>query len=140
MVDHCVITAPLFEPHLHTSISAVTAIFEDSEGAFVDRDTLGHSVALRPSDLYWLALASGATHEERPEDGARTHALQTPSMATGDVNGGRGSANAGRLSGAPLRLRQRWAMEVSPRTVRAPSRGGACQTAVRAPWQRTHRA
>lgn len=76
MVDHFVMTAPTFEPHLHAGISAVTAMFEDSEGAFLNRDTLGHNVALKAGDLYWLTAASGAAHEEKPEDGARTHALQ----------------------------------------------------------------
>ncbi|HEY4252563.1 MAG TPA: pirin-like C-terminal cupin domain-containing protein [Roseomonas sp.] len=76
MVDHFVMTQPTFDPHLHAGISAVTAMFEDSEGEFLNRDTLGHSIGLKPGDLYWLAAASGAVHEERPEDGARTHALQ----------------------------------------------------------------
>ncbi|MBR0872921.1 pirin family protein [Bradyrhizobium tropiciagri] len=76
MVDDFVMTAPTFDPHLHAGISAVTAMFEDSTGSFLNRDTLGHNVALRPGDLYWLAAASGAAHEERPEQGARTHALQ----------------------------------------------------------------
>lgn len=76
MVDHFVMTTPPFEPHLHAGISAVTAMFEDSEGSFLNRDTLGHNVALKGGDLYWLAAASGAVHEERPSDGGRTHALQ----------------------------------------------------------------
>lgn len=76
MVDHFVMTAPTFEPHLHAGISAVTAMFEDSTGDFLNRDTLGQDVALKPGDLYWLAAASGAAHEERPADGARVHALQ----------------------------------------------------------------
>jgi redox-sensitive bicupin YhaK (pirin superfamily) len=76
MVDHFVMTAPTFDPHLHAGISAVTAMFEDSDGAFLNRDTLGHNVALKPGDLYWLAAASGAVHEEKPDHGARTHALQ----------------------------------------------------------------
>jgi redox-sensitive bicupin YhaK (pirin superfamily) len=76
MVDHFVMTEPTFAPHLHAGISAVTAMFEDSEGGFVNRDTLGHNLALKGGDLYWLAAANGAVHEERPEDGARTHALQ----------------------------------------------------------------
>ncbi|MBB3564379.1 hypothetical protein FHX06_005743 [Rhizobium sp. BK512] len=76
MVDHFVMTAPTFDPHLHRGISAVTAIFEDSQGAFLNRDTLGNNVALQPGDLYWLAAAAGAVHEEKPEKGGRTHALQ----------------------------------------------------------------
>lgn len=76
MVDHFVMVAPTFEPHLHAGISAVTAMFEDSVGDFLNRDTLGHTIALKPGDLYWLAAASGAAHDERPAAGARTHALQ----------------------------------------------------------------
>jgi len=76
MVDHFVMTAPTFEPHLHAGISAVTALFEDSEGAFLNRDTLGRNLALQAGDLYWLTAAGGAAHEERPDHGARVHALQ----------------------------------------------------------------
>src|SRR5262245_58362662 len=76
MVDHFVMTGPTFEPHLHAGISAVTALFEDSQGHFLNRDTLGQNIALKAGDLYWLAAASGAAHEERPEEGARVHALQ----------------------------------------------------------------
>jgi redox-sensitive bicupin YhaK (pirin superfamily) len=76
MVDHFTMTAPTFDPHLHAGISAVTMMFEDSQGDFINRDTLGHNIALKAGDLYWLAAASGAAHEERPADGARTHALQ----------------------------------------------------------------
>src|SRR6201991_461731 len=76
MVDAFVMTAPTFDPHLHAGISAVTAMFEDSTGEFLNRDTLGHNVALKAGDLYWLAAASGAAHEEKPTDGARIHAPQ----------------------------------------------------------------
>jgi redox-sensitive bicupin YhaK (pirin superfamily) len=76
MVDHFVMTAPTFAPHLHAGISAVTAIFEDARGVFRNRDSLGNDVGLRAGDLYWLAAGSGAVHEERPEAGGRTHALQ----------------------------------------------------------------
>jgi redox-sensitive bicupin YhaK (pirin superfamily) len=76
MVDHFVMTAPTFEPHLHAGISAVTAMFEDSVGSFRNRDSLGNRVSLKGGDLYWLAAANGAAHEETPEDGARVHALQ----------------------------------------------------------------
>lgn len=77
MVDHFVMTDPTFEPHLHAGISAVTFIFEDAVGDFLNRDTLGNNIALAPGDLYWLAAARGAVHDERPDPkGARTHALQ----------------------------------------------------------------
>ncbi|OON59949.1 pirin [Massilia sp. KIM] len=76
MVDDFVMTAPTFAPHLHAGISAVTAMFEDSTGAFRNRDTLGHDLGLVAGDLYWLTAARGAVHEEQPDQGARTHALQ----------------------------------------------------------------
>jgi redox-sensitive bicupin YhaK (pirin superfamily) len=76
MVDHFVMTAPTFDPHLHAGISAVTAILEDSQGVFLNRDTLGHALELKAGDLYWLAAASGAAHEEKPARGARIHGLQ----------------------------------------------------------------
>lgn len=76
MVDHFVMTGPTFAPHLHAGISAVTALFEDSLGTFLNRDSLGHNLALVPGDLYWLAAGRGAAHEEKPSEGGRTHALQ----------------------------------------------------------------
>lgn len=76
MVDHFVMTEPTFPPHLHAGISAVTAMFEDSAGDFLNRDSLGANVTLKAGDLYWLAAASGAVHEETPQAGARVHALQ----------------------------------------------------------------
>jgi redox-sensitive bicupin YhaK (pirin superfamily) len=76
MVDHFVMTGPTFAPHLHAGISAVTMMFEDAEGGFLNRDTLGNTVTLEAGDLYWLAAASGAAHEETPKPGARVHALQ----------------------------------------------------------------
>lgn len=76
MVDHFVMTGPTFAPHMHAGISAVTALFEDSRGAFLNRDSLGHDLALEAGDLYWLAAAAGAVHEEKPAEGARIHALQ----------------------------------------------------------------
>jgi hypothetical protein len=76
MVDHFVMTEPTFPPHVHTGISAVTVMFEDTQGVFQNRDTLGRDIALKGGDLYWLAAAGGAAHEEKPEEGARIHALQ----------------------------------------------------------------
>jgi redox-sensitive bicupin YhaK (pirin superfamily) len=76
MVDHFEMTAPTFDPHLHAGLSAVTMMFEESEGGFMNRDTLGNTVRLVAGDLYWLAAASGAAHEEKPEPGAHVRALQ----------------------------------------------------------------
>ncbi len=76
MADDFTMTAPTFDPHLHAGISAVTAMFEDSAGEFINRDTLGQNFALKAGDLYWLAAASGAAHDECPAEDARIHALQ----------------------------------------------------------------
>ena len=76
MVDHFVMTEPTFGTHAHAGLSAVTVLFEDSEGAFRNRDSLGADIDLAPGDLYWFKAARGAVHNEEPRPGARTHALQ----------------------------------------------------------------
>ncbi|MEM7303136.1 MAG: pirin family protein [Pseudomonadota bacterium] len=76
MVDHFVMTEPTFGTHAHAGLSAVTVMFEDSEGAFWNRDSLGNDIDLAPGDLYWFKAASGAIHNEQPRSGSRTHALQ----------------------------------------------------------------
>lgn len=76
MVDHFVMTAPTFGTHAHAGLSAVTVMFEDSEGAFRNRDSLGNDIDLAPGDLYWFKAARGAVHNEEPRPGSKTHALQ----------------------------------------------------------------
>ncbi len=76
MVDHFVMTEPTFGTHAHAGMSAVTVLFEDSAGAFRNRDSLGGDVDLAPGDLYWFTAARGAMHNEEPRPDARTHGLQ----------------------------------------------------------------
>lgn len=76
MVDHFVMTEPTFGTHPHAGLSAVTVMFEDSEGAFRNRDSLGNDIDLAPGDLYWFKAARGAIHNEQPRPGSRAHALQ----------------------------------------------------------------
>ena len=76
MVDHFVMTEPTFGTHPHAGLSAVTVMFEDSQGAFRNRDSLGNDIDLAPGDLYWFKAARGAIHNEQPRPGSRTHALQ----------------------------------------------------------------
>ena len=76
MVDHFTMTQPTFGTHAHAGLSAVTVMFEDSEGAFHNRDSLGNDLNLAPGDLYWFKAARGALHNEATRPGARTHALQ----------------------------------------------------------------
>jgi redox-sensitive bicupin YhaK (pirin superfamily) len=76
MVDHFTMTEPTFGPHAHAGLSAVSILFEDSEGIFNNKDSLGNDIDLMPGDLYWLKAGRGAVHDEKPRTGASTHALQ----------------------------------------------------------------
>ena len=76
MVDHFTMTAPTFDSHAHAGMSAVSVLFEDSEGFFHNRDSLGQDIDLAPGDLYWLKAGRGAVHNEASRPDARTHALQ----------------------------------------------------------------
>jgi redox-sensitive bicupin YhaK (pirin superfamily) len=76
MVDHYRMTEPTFGPHPHAGLSAVSVLFEDSAGAFHNRDSLGNDFDLLPGDLYWLKAGSGAVHDESPRTGASIHGLQ----------------------------------------------------------------
>lgn len=76
MVDHFTMTASTFGAHAHAGLSAVSILFEDSEGVFNNKDSLGNDIDLMPGDLYWLKAGRGAVHDEKPKPGARTHALQ----------------------------------------------------------------
>ena len=64
MVDHYVMTQPTFGPHPHAGMSAVSLLFEDSEGLFHNRDSLGNDFDLQPGDLYWLSAGRGAVHPD----------------------------------------------------------------------------
>ena len=65
-VDHYVMTETTFGAHPHAGMSAVSLLFEDSEGLFHNRDSLGNDFDLQPGDLYWLSAGSGAVHDESP--------------------------------------------------------------------------
>ncbi|MBR9910418.1 MAG: pirin family protein [Gammaproteobacteria bacterium] len=76
MVDHYRMSEPTFGAHPHAGLSAVSVLFEDSEGEFHNRDSLGNDFDLLPGDLYWLKAGSGAVHDEAPRAGASIHGLQ----------------------------------------------------------------
>lgn len=76
MVDHYRMTAPTFGAHPHAGLSAVSVLFEDSEGQFHNRDSLGNDFDLMPGDLYWLKAGAGVIHDESPRQGAKIHGLQ----------------------------------------------------------------
>lgn len=76
MVDHYTMTAPTFGVHPHAGLSAVSLLFEDSQGPFHNRDTLGNNFDLMPGDLYWLNAGTGILHDESPRPGSQIHGLQ----------------------------------------------------------------
>ena len=77
-IDHFRMSQPVFPPHPHAGFSAVTYLFEDSEGAFINRDSLSEeSVLIHPGDLHWTQAGSGVVHEEVPAQlGTVCHGLQ----------------------------------------------------------------
>lgn len=76
MVDHYRMSEPTFGAHPHAGLSAVSLIFEDSEGRFHNRDSLGNNFDLMPGDLYWLKAGAGVIHDESPRQSAKIHGLQ----------------------------------------------------------------
>ena len=76
MVDHYRMSESTFGAHPHAGLSAVSVLFEDSEGGCHNRDSLGNDFDLLPGDLYWLKAGAGVVHDEAPRAGARTHGLQ----------------------------------------------------------------
>ena len=76
-IDHFEMRAPTFAPHPHAGFSAVTYLFEDSEGEFLNRDSLGDRIVARPGSVIWTVAGSGIVHEEYPMvRGKLAHGLQ----------------------------------------------------------------
>lgn len=76
-LDDFVMSEPTFPPHPHAGFSAVTYMFEDSQGAFVNRDSLGDRSRIEPGAIHWTQAAGGMMHEEVPEHrGVPCHGLQ----------------------------------------------------------------
>ncbi len=68
---------PTFGPHPHAGFSAVTYMFRDSQGSFVNRDSLGDRSIIGPGALHWTQAGAGMMHEEVPVDAhADCHGLQ----------------------------------------------------------------
>ena len=76
MADHFTMTVPTFGTHPHAGISAVSILFEDTQGKFHNRDSLGNDFDLHAGDLFWMNAGSGALHDEAPRAGAKIHGLQ----------------------------------------------------------------
>ncbi|HET7774188.1 MAG TPA: pirin-like C-terminal cupin domain-containing protein [Burkholderiaceae bacterium] len=70
-VDAFTMPQPYFPPHPHAGMSAVTLMFDDAEGGFINRDSLGDRSEIRPGDLHWTQAGSGMIHEEIPSEPGR---------------------------------------------------------------------
>jgi hypothetical protein len=76
-LDDFRMSQPTFPPHPHAGFSAVTYLFEDSAGSFINRDSLGDRSRIEPGALHWTQAARGMMHEEIPEKpGTDCHGLQ----------------------------------------------------------------
>jgi redox-sensitive bicupin YhaK (pirin superfamily) len=76
-LDDFQMSAPTFPPHPHAGFSAVTYLFENSPGAFINRDSLGDRSRIGPGAMHWTQAARGMMHEEIPESpGTVCHGLQ----------------------------------------------------------------
>jgi redox-sensitive bicupin YhaK (pirin superfamily) len=77
LVDHFTMPTPTFAPHPHAGFSAVTYLFEDSEGGIQNRDSLGTTCHIQPGALHWTQAGRGMLHEELPsQTGKAAHGLQ----------------------------------------------------------------
>ena len=60
LVDHFVMTGPTFAPHPHAGISAVTLLFEDSQGVMQSLDSVRNDHEIRAGDLHWTLAGKGS--------------------------------------------------------------------------------
>jgi redox-sensitive bicupin YhaK (pirin superfamily) len=70
-IDHFFMSQPIFPPHPHAGFSAVTYLFEDSQDALQNRDSLGDRTDVHPGDLHWTQAGRGIVHEEVPSTPGR---------------------------------------------------------------------
>ncbi|MFM2304421.1 MAG: hypothetical protein RLZZ135_1833 [Cyanobacteriota bacterium] len=76
-LDHYFMTQPTFAEHPHQGFSAVTYMFEDSEGSFFNEDSQGNRSTIAPGDIHWTQAGSGIRHNETPiEPGKMCHGIQ----------------------------------------------------------------
>ena len=77
LLDDFRVTGRPFGPHPHAGFSAVTYVFEDSEGDLRSRSSLGDDLLIGPGGICWTEAGSGVIHEEVPADPARElHGVQ----------------------------------------------------------------
>lgn len=66
-IDHFEMSRPIFPPHPHAGFLAITWLMPWSEGAFINRDSLGDRTRIGPGHLHVTVAGSGVVHEEIPE-------------------------------------------------------------------------
>jgi redox-sensitive bicupin YhaK (pirin superfamily) len=71
LLDDFRVSGSPFGPHPHAGFSALTYLFEDSDGALRSRDSLGNDLVVGAGGLVWLQSGRGALHEETPQDAGR---------------------------------------------------------------------
>jgi redox-sensitive bicupin YhaK (pirin superfamily) len=77
LVDDYVMTGPTFELHPHAGMSAVTVLFEDTQGWMSSHDSVHNDHRIDPGDLHWTLAGKGIVHTQQPEGNhARLHGLQ----------------------------------------------------------------
>jgi redox-sensitive bicupin YhaK (pirin superfamily) len=75
--DEFHMSRPVFPPHPQAGFSVFTYVFEDSQGAIINRDSYSDHSRIAPSGLHWIQAGRGAQHEENPERPYQdTHGLQ----------------------------------------------------------------
>jgi quercetin 2,3-dioxygenase len=66
-----------FPPHPHAGFSVLNSMFLNSEGAFINRDSLGDRNRIEPGAIHLTQAGKGILHEEIPEvEGQMCHGLQ----------------------------------------------------------------
>jgi redox-sensitive bicupin YhaK (pirin superfamily) len=75
--EHFHMVEPTFEPHPHAGLSAVTYLFERSEGSLLSRESSGVVCRIAPGAVRWMEAGRGIVHEESPlERGRDCHGVQ----------------------------------------------------------------
>jgi redox-sensitive bicupin YhaK (pirin superfamily) len=77
LIDHFAMTGPTFELHPHAGMSAVTVLFEETQGWMSSHDSVHNDHRIEPGDLHWTLAGKGIVHTQQPEgDHARLDGLQ----------------------------------------------------------------
>jgi redox-sensitive bicupin YhaK (pirin superfamily) len=65
-IDAFTMAQPVFGPHPHAGMSAVTVLLPESPSSVINRDSLGDRSRIEPGDIHWTQAGRGMQHEEVP--------------------------------------------------------------------------